>query len=117
MKCWAGRPNLPIEGAPQGGHIWVGEGTEIDPSVQLVGPVCIGKNCRIKADAHIGPDTVIGDNCLIEEGATLQRAIVWDSNYIGARSQLTACTVCFKNTIKADVIIQEGAVDRRPLPH
>ncbi len=66
-----GMTKLPIEGAPQGGHIWIGEGTEIDPSAQIVGPVCIGKNCRIKADAHIGPDTVIGDNCLIEEGATL----------------------------------------------
>ena len=84
-----GQTKLPIGGTPQGGHVWVGEGTEIDPAAQIVGPVCIGKNCRIKADAHIGPDTVIGDNCLIEEGATLQRAIVWDSNYVGARSQLT----------------------------
>ena len=112
-----GQTRLPIEGSPQGGHIWVGEGTEIDTSVQLVGPVCIGKNCRIKADAHIGPDTVIGDNCLIEEGATLQRAIVWDSNYIGARSQLTACTVCFKNTIKGRCRHSGGRSDRRPLPH
>ena len=105
-----GMTQLPIEGRREGGHIWIGEGTEIDPSAQIVGPVCIGKNCRIKADAHIGPDTVIGDNCLIEEGAILQRAIVWDSNYIGARSRLTACTVCFRNTIKEDVDIQEGAV-------
>jgi len=105
-----GLTKLPIEGAPQGGHIWIGEGTEIDPAAQIIGPVCIGKNCRIKADAKIGPDTVIGDNCLIEEGATLQRAIVWDSNYIGARAQLTACTVCFQTVIKADVVIQEGAV-------
>lgn len=105
-----GMTQLPIEGRREGGHVWIGEGTEIDPSAQIVGPVCIGKNCRIKADAHIGPDTVIGDNCLIEEGAILQRAIVWDSNYIGARSRLTACTVCFRNTIKEDVDIQEGAV-------
>ncbi len=105
-----GMTQLPIEGQRAGGHIWIGAGTEIDPTAQIVGPVCIGKNCRIKAGAHIGPETVIGDNCLIEEGATLQRAIVWDSNYIGARAQLTACTVCFKNTIKEDVVIQEGAV-------
>jgi mannose-1-phosphate guanylyltransferase/phosphomannomutase len=105
-----GMTQLPIEGRREGGAIWIGEGTEIDPSAQVIGPVCIGKNCRIKADAHIGPDTVIGDNCLIEEGAILQRAIVWDSNYIGARSRLTACTVCFRNTIKEDVDIQEGAV-------
>ena len=105
-----GKTNLPIEGRREGGDIWVGEGTEIDPSAQLVGPLLIGKNCRIKAGAHIGPETVIGDNCLIEEGALLQRAIVWDSNYVGALTQLTGCTVCFRNTIKEDCSIQEGAV-------
>ena len=105
-----GMTKLPIEGRREGGDIWIGAGTEIDPNARLIGPLCIGKNCRIKADAHIGPDTVVGDNCLIEEGAILQKAIVWDSNYIGARSRLTGCTVCFRCTIKEDVDIQEGAV-------
>ncbi|BDI32927.1 nucleotidyltransferase [Capsulimonas corticalis] len=105
-----GKTQLPIEGRREGGSIWIGEGTEIDPTAQLMGPLLIGKNCRIKAGAHVGPETVIGDNCLIEEGAILQRAIVWDSNYIGARTKLTGCTICFRNTIKDDCIIQEGAV-------
>jgi len=105
-----GKTNLPIEGRREGGDIWIGEGTEIDPSAQLVGPILIGKNCRIKAGAHIGPETVLGDNCLIEKNATLQRAVVWDSNYIGANTNLTGCTICFRNTIKDDVTVQEGAV-------
>ncbi len=105
-----GKTQLPIEGRREGGAIWVGEGTEIDPTAQIVAPVLIGKNCRIKADAHIGPDTVIGDNCLIEEGATIQKAILWDSAYIGERTRLTGCTVCYRNTIKDDVTVQEGAV-------
>ena len=105
-----GMTKLPIDGRREGGDIWIGTGTEIDPNARLIGPLCIGKNCRVKADAHIGPDTVIGDNCLIEEGAILQKAIVWDSNYVGARSRLTGCTVCFRCTIKEDVDIQEGAV-------
>ncbi len=105
-----GMTKLPIEGRREGGDIWIGAGTEIDPNARLIGPLCIGKNCRVKADAHIGPDTVIGDNCLIEEGAILQKAVMWDSNYIGARSRLTGCTVCFRCTIKEDVDVQEGAV-------
>ncbi len=105
-----GMTKLPIEGRREGGDIWIGAGTEIDPNARLIGPLCIGKNCRIKADAHLGPDTVLGDNCLVEEGAILQKAIVWDSNYIGAQSRLTGCTVCFRCTIKEDVDIQEGAV-------
>ena len=60
-RCCSGKTQLPIEGRREGGDIWIGEGTEIDPSAQIVGPVLIGKNCRIKAgDAHIGPETVTG---------------------------------------------------------
>lgn len=105
-----GKTTLPIQGRREGNSIWIDEGTEIDSTAQIVGPVVIGKNCTIKAGAHIGPDTVIGDNCLIEPGATLQKAIVWDSNYIGENAQLTGCTVCFRCTLKEDVIVQEGAV-------
>lgn len=105
-----GKTTLPIEGRREGNSIYVGENTTIDPAAQIVGPVLIGKNCVIKAGAHIGPETVIGDNCLIESNATLQRAILWDSNYVGENSQLSGCSVCFRCTIKDDVIIQEGAV-------
>ena len=105
-----GKTTLPIEGERMGNDIWIGEGTEIDPTAQIIGPVLIGKNCVIKAKTHVGPETVIGDNCLIEEGAILQRAVIWDSNYIGEDSRLTACTVCFRSTIKNDVTILEGAV-------
>jgi mannose-1-phosphate guanylyltransferase/phosphomannomutase len=105
-----GKTTLPIEGSRMGNDIWIGEGTTVDATAQIVGPVLVGKNCTIKGDTHIGPETVIGDNCLIEQGATLQKAVIWDSNYIGENSLLTACTVCFRSTIKNDVTIQEGAV-------
>lgn len=104
------KTQLPISGRREGGAIWIGEDTEIDPSAQIIGPVLIGKNCRIKAGAIVGPETVLGDNCLIEQNAVLQRAIVWDSNYVGARTQLSGCTVCFRCTIKDDVTVGEGAV-------
>ena len=106
-----GKTTLPIEGRREGGDIWIGEGTEIDPSAQIIGPVLIGKNCRIKrqcphrpghGDRRQLPDRRRRDHC--------SEPIVWDSNYIGKRTQLTGCTVCFRNTIKDDVTIQEGAV-------
>jgi mannose-1-phosphate guanylyltransferase/phosphomannomutase len=105
-----GMTQLPIEGRIINGNIHVGENSEIDPDAAINGPVIIGANCRIKAGARIEPETVIGDNCLIESGACLEKAILWDSVYVGRDANLTACTVCHHCTIKDGVQIQEGAV-------
>ena len=105
-----GMTTLPIGGRVMDGNIYVGEGTEIDPGAILQGPLKIGENCRIKSGVTIRPDTVIGDNCLIEENACLEKAILWDSVYVGPNADINACTICHHSTIKENVTIQEGAV-------
>ena len=106
----AGKTALPISGAVRPGNVYVGAGTEIDPSVRLNGPLAIGQNCRIKGDAVIGPDTVLGDNIQIEPGAQIVKAILWDSVYVGAGASITGCTICNGVTIKDSAKIEEGAV-------
>ncbi len=105
-----GKTQLPILGEQRKDGVWVGDGTEIDPTVEITGPAIIGENCRLKAGVKIGQDTVIGDNALIEEGACLEKAILWDSVYIGKNADLNGCTVCHHATIKDGVTIEEGAV-------
>jgi mannose-1-phosphate guanylyltransferase/phosphomannomutase len=90
--------------------VWVGEGCYIDHTAQILPPVVIGRNCKVKADAIVGPYSVIGDNSIIEEKAKVHRSILWDNVYVGWESQLSACTVCSHATIKANCLVQEGAV-------
>ncbi|MBP1911688.1 glucose-1-phosphate thymidylyltransferase [Thermococcus stetteri] len=47
------------------GRVVIGEGSEIDESTVIKGPVVIGKNVRIM-NSYIGPYTSIGDNVVIE---------------------------------------------------
>lgn len=109
-----GKTRLPIDGKVMrgsgGGTIYVGEGTEIDPGARITGPVIFGINCRIKAGAKIEPDTVIGDNVIVEEDACLEKAVLWDSVYVGNSAELDACTICYHATIKDGVQVKEGAV-------
>ena len=90
--------------------IWVGDGCEIDPRAQIIAPTVIGRNCKIKAEAVVGPYSVVGDNAIIEEKATIHRSVLWDNVYVGVESRLNACTVCSHCTIKGNTVIQEGAV-------
>ncbi len=106
----AGLTKLPIEGRDIGNRIFVGEGTEIDPDAKITGPAMIGRNCRIKAGAHIEADSVLGDNAIVEEGALIEKAVLWDSAYVGKNSRLNACTICHHVTIKDGAEVQEGAV-------
>jgi len=104
-----GRTRVVVPGENRGG-IWIGEGCEIAPDVQIIPPTLLGHDVKVKSGAVLGPYAVIGDNCIIEENCEIHRSVLWDSVYVGANSSLTACTVCAHVTIQRDCTIQEGAV-------
>lgn len=89
---------------------WVGEGTAIDPSATLEGPLLIGSNCRIGAEVHIGPYTCLGDNCIVSDGCTLHRAILFNNVFLGRRCTATNCLVGKRCTVKSNVILNDGCV-------
>lgn len=104
-----GHTNVRLTGSNRSG-IWVSDGTDIEPDVQVIAPSIIGKNVKIKSGATVGPYAVIGDNCIVEEGAVIHRSVLWDNVYVGRGARLTACTVCSHVMIQEDCTIQEGAV-------
>jgi len=106
----AGRVDLEIPAEHYSNGLWVGAQTSIDPDVDLIPPVCIGHNVKIRRNARIGPHTVIGDNSFIEEGAQIERSVVWDNAYIGPNVQVRSAIVCSRTTIKRDATINEDAV-------
>jgi len=106
----AGRVRLQISGTQIRRGVWVDEGTTIDPTAVLNGPLVIGRNCTIGPGAVIEEYTAIGDATIVEEQAQVHRSIVWDNVYVGKGARLTACTLCDRNIVKEHASIQEGAV-------
>jgi mannose-1-phosphate guanylyltransferase/phosphomannomutase len=105
-----GRTRLAIPGQSDQAAIWIDGNSNIDPEATLIPPVCIGRNCKIKKGARIGPYSVIGDNSLIEEGAVIERSVVWDSAYVGPNVGVHSAILCSKVTVKRDSVIREDAV-------
>jgi mannose-1-phosphate guanylyltransferase/phosphomannomutase len=109
----SGRVARPIQGhvpSTQESGVTIGTNASIDDSVTLVPPVCIGRNCRIKGHARIGPYTVLGDNTFVEEEAVIERSVVWDNVYIGHNVGVHSAIVCSRATIKRDSVVREDAV-------
>jgi mannose-1-phosphate guanylyltransferase/phosphomannomutase len=68
--------------------IWLGEGAEVDPDVEIEGPAVIGAYASVEAGARIGEYTVLGSNVRVGEFADIQRTVVHDSCYIGPSVRL-----------------------------
>lgn len=108
QDLFEGKVQALIPGKRHSRDVWIGEGTDIHPSVEVRGPAVIGRNCRIKEGACIEEMTAIGDNCLIEEGVAIRRSIVWGNAFVGRKARITSSTVCRGVTIKGGSVLSEG---------
>ena len=73
--------------------VWLGEGAEIHPEAEIVGPAVIGDNCRVEARARIGEYTVLGANVRVRSDADLERTVVHDNAYLGEGVRLRGTVV------------------------
>ncbi|NLA06358.1 MAG: nucleotidyltransferase, partial [Firmicutes bacterium] len=105
-----GKVNVTIPGTKIGHDIWVGDGTEIDPSANLAGPLVIGRNCRIGKGAGCFEYSFIGDNCIIEEDARIHRSVIWADSFVGENAEIGGTLVGQHAIIKDFVTCHEGAV-------
>ncbi len=106
----SGRVDLPIHHEARNNNTYIGANSNIDEEATIVPPVVIGRNCKVKRGARIGPYTVLGDNTLVEEEATVERSVIWDSAYIGASVSVRSAVIGSRATIKRDCVISEDAV-------
>lgn len=69
--------------------VFLGKGTKIHPSVDIVGPAIIGKNCTIDHAAFLREGCIIGDNVHIGHAVELKHSIILNNtiiahlNYVG----------------------------------
>ncbi|HCP75766.1 MAG TPA: nucleotidyl transferase, partial [Ktedonobacter sp.] len=92
------------------GNIWCEEGVEIADDAQLIGPIYLAHDCRIKAGAIIHGPSTIGHYTIIDERAQVDRSIVWNNSYIGERAELRGALVGSSTGIKSKAVMFEGSV-------
>lgn len=74
-------------------YVRVGDGLRhptavVHPSARLIGPILIGPNARIDADAIVVGPTSIGAYTVIGEGAVVSRSMLWDYCAIGEHASV-----------------------------
>ena len=69
--------------------IFIGKGTQLEPSAIIKGPALIGENCDIRQGAYIRGNVLVGDHCVIGHTTEVKNSILMNHteaghfNYIG----------------------------------
>lgn len=108
-QVMSGVVRLKIPGSHSGG-ISLGHGCQIDEHADLIPPVVLGENVKVKRGARIGPYTALGANCIVEEFAVVERSVVWENSYIGTEAQIRSAVLGAKVIAKKNVSVMEDAV-------
>lgn len=110
QDMFAGRVLHEMPGEERSRGVWVGAGTEIDPTAKIDSPVVIGRNCRIRSGVTLGQYCCIGDNSIVEEDASLHRDLLWNNVYFGRKARSSGSIVGRQCTLKSNVTLSDGVV-------
>jgi mannose-1-phosphate guanylyltransferase len=82
----------------------------IHPSAVVTAPAIIDRGCRIGKDACLKGPVVLGQSCFLEEGASIENAVLWDNVHIGANARLNRCIISSNTVIGSQQDITSYAV-------
>jgi mannose-1-phosphate guanylyltransferase/phosphomannomutase len=105
-----GLVDIKIPGHRLENNVWLGDGVEIDDSVQIRGPVLLGNHVKVESGSNIREYSVVGDNVVIKRENFIHRAVIMDNTYIGPSCHVRGSVVGRNCDIKSGVRIEEGAV-------
>ena len=82
----------------------------IEDGATIEDPVFIDEGVLVKAGARLGPYAVLGRQTQVEEGAIIERAIVWPNCRIGSQSSITDAVLGRQCHVGRNVSLNSGAV-------
>ena len=71
-----------------GGNISAGEGSFVDPSCEIKGPVLMGNECRLERNVRITGPAVIGNKCHLKQGCKIENSLLWNKIVIGSQAEI-----------------------------
>jgi len=98
----------------RGGGVRVHPGAFVAPSTRLHGPVVVGADARVEADAEVGPHVVLGAGSRVEASARVRRSVLLDGACVGATTTVEDSILGRGATLAAglgplaDVVVGDG---------
>ena len=83
--------------------IWLEEGCDVHPQVELTPPLYISKNTFVDRGAVVGEHSVLGNNNLVHKNASVKKGITWSHVQLGKGSAIRGAV------LNSGVRVEQGA--------
>jgi mannose-1-phosphate guanylyltransferase len=106
---------VPLPGTEIAPGIWAGLNVNVDlEHSKLVPPIYLGGSCEIRPGATIIGPTMIGVGSIIEEGARIEKSIIFDYTRVGSHAQVSKIMICggyCVNAVGTVIDLERSTVD------
>jgi NDP-sugar pyrophosphorylase family protein len=103
-RCPAGPAGI------SGGGATVSSEARIEDGAVLEGPCFIDSGAQVRAGATIGPYTVIGRGVVVEEGARVERSLIWSNTRIGKDAHIQDAIIGRSCHVGRDAHVRPGTM-------
>jgi mannose-1-phosphate guanylyltransferase/phosphomannomutase len=105
-----GQVDINVPGHRLENNVWLGDGSDIDDSVKLSGPVLIGTHVKVEGGTKVREYSVLGNNVVVKRDNFVHRSIIMDNTYVGSACHIRGAVVGHNCDVKSGVRIDEGSV-------
>jgi len=88
-----GKVEVDIAGFELRPGVWVGKGSSVDPTAEIVGPAYIGENCSIDAEVELGAYSTVGANTRVGERAIVRHSVIGENAYLGPGARVEGAVI------------------------
>jgi hypothetical protein len=81
-------PGLLVHAAEVRPGVWLARGARVSSDAQLVGPVLIGPDARVMAEAKVGPRALLGQGTVVERNAVVSETSVAPHTIVGEGARI-----------------------------
>lgn len=104
-----GKAMIYIPGSRTRENVWIGEGSNVNPSATVGRNVVIGRNTEVRAGAVLGEYSVVGDNCFIGSDAVVDRSILEADSLVAPGASVRGAIMGLGAEVRRGARVEPGA--------
>jgi NDP-sugar pyrophosphorylase family protein len=94
------------------GHVFIGQGTIVEPGAVLKGPAWIGEHCQIRSGCYVREHVIVGNGVVMGNSCEFKNSILFDGAQVPHFNYVGDSILGYRAHLGAGVILSNVKLDR-----